>query len=118
MITRIVPPSKLSLTGNASDITTSTNVQTGTTYTLLSSDTGKVVTLNNASAVTLTVPASLGIGFNCLVIQLGAGQVTITGSGATVNNRQSQTKIAGQYGCVSLFAYLANTFVLAGDTSA
>lgn len=96
---------------------TQQNTQVGTTYTLLTSDNGGVVTLNNASAITLTVPSGLGAGFSCLVIQLGAGQVTITGSGATVNNRQTQTKIAGQYGGVSLYAYAADTFALIGDTS-
>ena len=34
----------------------SVNAQTGTTYTLVLTDAGKVVTLANASAVTLTVP--------------------------------------------------------------
>jgi hypothetical protein len=94
------------------------NAQTGTTYTLLKSDNGKTVTLNNASAITLTVPSGLGVGFNCHLVQLGAGQVTITTSGTTVNNRQSHTKIAGQNGKVSLTSYVANTFVLDGDTAA
>lgn len=93
------------------------NDQTGTAYTLLSSDAGKVVVLNNASAITLTVPSGLGVGFNCTVIQKGAGQVTFSASSTTINNRQSHTKIAGQYGVASLCAYVADTFVLAGDTA-
>ena len=35
--------------------TQTVNTQTGTTYQLLSSDLGKLVTLNNSSAVTVTV---------------------------------------------------------------
>jgi hypothetical protein len=38
------------------------NTQTGTTYTLVLDDKDKMVTLNNASAITLTVPPSI---FSC-----------------------------------------------------
>jgi len=95
----------------------SINAQTGTTYTLLSSDAGKVITLDNASAITLTVPTGLGANFNCTLVQLGAGQVTISGSGTTINNRNSHTKIAGQYGVASLLSYADTTWILAGETS-
>lgn len=95
----------------------SINDQTGTAYTLLSSDNGKVVVLDNASAITLTVPSGLGAGFNCSVIQKGAGQVSFATSSTTINNRQSHTKIAAQYGVASIVAYATDTFVLAGDTA-
>lgn len=93
------------------------NAQTGTTYTLVAADNGKVVTCSNAGGITVTVPSGLGAGFNCLVVQLGAGQVTFSPSSTTVNNRQSHTKIAGQYGIATLVAYVANTFALGGDTA-
>jgi hypothetical protein len=96
----------------------SINDQTGTTYTLVAGDNGKVVVLDNASAVTVTVPSGLGAGFNCSFVQKGAGQVSFSASGTTINNRQSHTKINGQYGVASIVAYVANTFVLAGDTAA
>jgi len=91
--------------------------QTGTAYTLLASDNGKVVVLNNGSAVTVTVPSGLGAGFNCSFVQKGAGQVSFSASSTTINNRQSHTKINAQYGVASLLAYAADTFVLAGDTA-
>jgi hypothetical protein len=93
------------------------NDQTGTTYTLLASDNGKVVTFNNASAITLTVPSGLPVGFNCLVLQKGAGQVTFTTSATTINNRQSLTKTAGQYAVASLISIASNSFVTGGDLS-
>ena len=93
------------------------NDQTGTAYTLLASDNGKVVVLDNGSAVTVTVPSGLGVGFNCSFVQKGAGQVTFSASSTTINNRQSHTKINGQYGVASIVAYVADTFVLAGDTA-
>ena len=93
------------------------NDQTGTAYTLLAGDNGKVVVLNNGSAITVTVPSGLGAGFNCSFVQKGAGQVSFSASGTTINNRQSHTKINAQYGVASLVAYADNVFVLAGDTA-
>jgi len=93
------------------------NDQTGTTYTIVASDAGKVITCNNGSAVTVTVPASLGAGFTCSVVQKGAGQVTFSASSTTINNRQSHTKIAGQHGVATLVSTASDVFVLAGDTA-
>jgi hypothetical protein len=105
--------------GNAiSNFDASINNQIGTAYTLVAGDNGKVVVLDNASAVTVTVPSGLGAGFNCSFVQKGAGQVSFSASGTTVNNRQSHTKINGQYGVASIVAYAADFFVLAGDTTA
>ena len=98
------------------DFDASLNDQTAS-YQLVAGDNGKVIVLNNGSALNLTVPSGLGVGFNCSVIQKGAGQVTFVASSTTINNRQSHTKIAGQYGVASLVAYAADTFVLAGDTA-
>lgn len=76
---------------------TKLNAQVGTTYTLASSDCGKTITFNNASPITVTLPNSLSAGFWCNVIQTGAGQVTLSaGSGATMNNYDAFTKLAGQ----------------------
>ena len=97
------------------DYDISVNAQTGTSYQLQASDNGKVITLNNAAAITLTVPANLGAGFNCLLVQLGAGAATVTASGTTVNSRGGLVATNGQYAVASLVAYVANTFVLAGD---
>ena len=95
----------------------SINDQTGTAYTVAASDNGKVVVLDNASAVTVTIPGGLGAGFNCSFVQKGAGQVTFAESLCDVNNRQGHTKINGQYGVASIVAYASDFFVLAGDTT-
>ena len=94
----------------------SINDKTGD-YTLLASDNGKVLVMNKASAVTVTVPSGLGAGFNCSFVQKGAGQVSFSASSTTINNRQSHTKINAQYGVASLLAYADDVFVLAGDTA-
>ena len=94
----------------------SKNDQTGTTYTVAAADNGKVVVLNNASAITVDIDTGLPAGFNCSFVQKGAGQVSFAGT-ATVNNRQSHTKINGQYGVASIVAYDTDTYILAGDTA-
>ena len=89
---------------------------TGVTYTFLSSDNGEVITMNNASGITATVPAGLPVGYSVTVIQLGAGQVGFTAaSGVTLNSYTSLRKIAGQHGSASLVSYQTNVFNLAGN---
>lgn len=90
---------------------------TTTSYTLSGSDAGKLIVLNNTSEITVTVPSGLSNGFNCTVLQKGAGAVAFSASGTTINNRQSHTKTAGQYAMATLICYDTNTFVLAGDTT-
>ena len=97
--------------------TGTTNAQTGTTYTLLSSDNGKIITISNASPIVLTVPSGLGAGFNCTVIQKGVGVITFTASSTTIVNRQNHTKTAGQHAVCGIYADVANNFYLTGDTA-
>jgi len=90
------------------------NTQTGN-YTLVGSDSGKVITMNSGSGITLTVPTGLPIGYTTTVIRLGAGNVGISAAGGvTINSFQNQTNIAGQHAAVSLISYTTNTFNLAG----
>ena len=93
------------------------NAQTAS-YSLVAGDNGKIVTMNVASANNLTVPASLAVGFNCTVIQLGAGQTTILASGTTLNSYQSYLKISGQHGSASIVSYASNVYNVAGNLSA
>ena len=99
------------------DFDASINEQTGTTYTLVAGDNGKVIKFTNGSAITVTLPSGLGEGFNCSVIQYGAGQITFSTSSSTLYNRQSHTKTAGQYAVTGLISCVADVFVLAGDTA-
>lgn len=100
------------------------NAQTGTTYTLVAADTGKVVECTNAAAITLTLPATAAEGFCCTVVQGGAGQITLTPAGsATSRNRQSHTKTAGKWAAVTLYVRTnaggsAAEYVMCGDSAA
>jgi hypothetical protein len=92
------------------------NISSKTTnYTLVASDSGTIISFTSASAITLTIPASLPDGFNCMVVQYGTGQITFTGSGATLYNRNSYTKSAGLYAAVSLLHMGSNYFIVSGE---
>tara|TARA_B100000035_G_scaffold229392_1_gene197626 strand:+ start:1003 stop:1485 length:483 start_codon:yes stop_codon:yes gene_type:complete len=89
---------------------------TSTTYTLSSSDSGKLISIEHSSTITITIPLGLGVGFNCSFLQKGAGSLDFSASnGVTLNNRQSYTKTAGQYAMATVVAYEENKLVLTGD---
>lgn len=96
------------------------NAQTGTTYTLQQSDSGKIVECSNASAITVTLPNSLS-NFCCRIVQTGAGQVTLSAaSGATLHNSQSFTKTSGQWAELDLYVTSNSggssaVYIMAGD---
>ena len=87
-------------------------------HTLVAADNGRVITMNVATANTLTVPSGLAEGFNCTVIQIGAGQTTITASGTTLNSVSSFLKISAQHGSASIISYASNVYNVAGSLSA
>jgi hypothetical protein len=86
------------------------------TYTLLPEDNGRVLDVTSATAMTITVPSTLPVGFQVSITQAGAGQVTITGgSGMTVSNRYSATKTSGQWAKAGLEVRASGSAVLSGD---
>ena len=89
------------------------NAQTGTTYTLVDDDHGKLVTLDNASAITLDVDTGLRSDFQCVLLQKGAGQVTIGGT-ATVNNADSFNVTEKQWCFVNLIHLGSDVYVSDG----
>lgn len=99
------------------------NAQTGTTYTLVLTDAGKMVTCSNASAITLTVPPNSSVAFptntRIDLLQYGAGQVTVAaGSGVTIYSKASALKLSAQYAGATLWKKSTDTWVLVGDITA
>ena len=97
------------------------NAQTGTTYTLVSADAdNKLVTMSNASAITLTVPPSVfTAGQQINIAQIGAGQVTFAqGAGVTINSTGATAtapKLRAQWSTASVICTASNTFLVVGD---
>lgn len=99
----------------------STNAQTGTGYTLVLTDAGRVIEMNNAAANTLTVPTDASVNFPVGTVidifQTGAGQTTVGGAGVTINARPG-LKLSGQWATATLIKRAANTWLLTGSLSA
>lgn len=75
--------------------------------TLTENHRGRVLQVNSANAVTLTLPNDLAAGFHCKVERYGAGQVTFTAaSGATLHNTASAATMLAQYSVADLFVSL------------
>ena len=99
------------------------NAQTGTTYTAVLTDDGKLVTCDNAAAIALTIPpnssVAFGIGTQINIMQLGAGQVTITaGAGVTFRSAGTKVKTNGQYSVATCVKIATDTWVLVGNLAA
>ena len=101
------------------------NTQTGTTYTTVLDDNGKLVTLSNASAITLTIPPNSSVaypvGAQLNLAQLGAGQVTFAGgSGVTIVSTGATTsapKLRAQYSTATAVQTSTDNWLVMGDIS-
>ena len=96
------------------------DAETGTTYTLVAGNLNQLVTLNNASPITLTVPPSVfSAGDVINIAQIGAGQVTLAqGAGVTITSTgatASAPKLRAQYSAASIICTTSNTFLVVGD---
>jgi hypothetical protein len=99
------------------------NSQTGTTYTLAVNDSGQLVTLSNAAAITLTVPTNatvpFAIGTQITITQANSGQVTVAGAvGVTVNSADGDLKLRTQWSAATLIKTNTNSWILIGDITA
>jgi hypothetical protein len=103
------------------------NAQTGTTYTFVLSDNGKLVTASNASAQTYSIPTNASVAFpvgaQINIIQIGAGQVTINAvtSGTTTVASTGATaaapKLRAQYSSATLIKAATDLWYVVGDIS-
>lgn len=89
----------------------------GTAYALSAADDGHLLYCTAATAVTITT-AALPAAFSCMVIQGGAGKISIAaGAGTTVAAFGGMVKTAGQYAALTVFAPVADTFIVSGQTT-
>jgi hypothetical protein len=95
------------------------NAQTGTTYTFVLADAGKMITSSNGSAQTLTVPPNSSVayatGTQIIVQAIGSGTATLAaGAGVTINSKDSNMDIDGQYAAATLIKTATDTWSLIG----
>ena len=97
------------------------NARTTTTYTLVSTDVNKLVTLDNTTTpITLTVPPSVFSANDQVHIQqLNIGQVTVAaGSGVTITSTgvtPAAPNLRVRYSSASIICTASNTFTVLGD---
>jgi hypothetical protein len=100
--------------------TVTQNLQSGTTYTVVLTDAGKVVEMANAALNTLTVPpnstAAYPVGTFLHVRQGGVGQTVIApGAGVTLRSRGGALKLTGQWSEATLTKRAADEWVVTGE---
>ena len=98
-----------SISGFSANITS-----VSTNYPLTAADNGKIIQSTSASAINITIPSGLPAGFNCTIVQMGAGQITFAG---TYFNRGNFTKTASQYAIVSILHMGSNNIIVSGEMS-
>ncbi|CAB4175179.1 hypothetical protein UFOVP965_123 [uncultured Caudovirales phage] len=96
------------------------NTQTGTSYTPVLTDNGKMVTLSNASPVAVTVPLNSSVaypeGAQINFVSLGAGLVTFAGTGGVTVNGTPGLKLRAQYSSAVLIRTASpDVWLLIGD---
>jgi hypothetical protein len=101
--------------GSLSRFSSYNNIISASSYNIQQSDNGNVLVFTANSVVNVVVPSNLLVGFNCLLVQTGNGQVRL--SGINLVNRIGHTKLVGQYSIATLVKPTANLTVLSGDTT-
>lgn len=123
-LTSVGALTSLAVTGNAV-YHMSVNAQSGTAYTLALSDDGGILTMSNGSANTVSIPTNATVAFpigtQITIIQIGAGQVTVSaansgtttvGSTATL---PASPKMRVQYGACTLLKVNTDVWYVIGD---
>jgi len=95
------------------------NAQTGTTYTFVLADAGKFVSSSNGSAQTFTVPPNSSVayatGTQIIVQNIGSANCTLAeGSGVTINSKDSNKEIDGQFAAATLIKTATDAWSLIG----
>ena len=98
------------------------NAQTGTTYTLVAADSGKLVTSSNASAITITIPPSIfAAGEQINVQSIGVGLTSFAaGSGVTITSTGAAPTapiLRARYSACTIICTASNVFTVMGDLS-
>jgi chitodextrinase len=82
---------------------------------LAPTDNGGQIIVNSASAVEITVPPLLVIGFHCQVIRYGTGTVEFVEASTTIESPSGFYAIDKRYGKVEIVSPLPDVFILSGE---
>jgi hypothetical protein len=110
---------------NGGQINIGINVQTGTTYTTVLADNGKLITQTNSSPITTTIPPNSSVaypvGAQINVVRLGTGTLTFAqGAGVTIVSTgatASAPALRAQYSTATAIQTATDTWLVVGDIS-
>ena len=109
------PTSKLHVAGTIKP-EQATMVDKAAGFTLAAVDAGTVINSTSATAITINLPAAdTAAGYNVMIIQSGAGAVTINANGNTLNSFGNALITAGQHAACSIVRTAASTYNLSGN---
>jgi hypothetical protein len=99
------------------------NAQTGTTYTTVLTDNGKLITQTNASPITTTIPpfssVAYPVGAQLNFVQYGVGKVTFAeGVGVTISSTGATAtapELRAQYSSATAICVAQDDWLIAGD---
>jgi hypothetical protein len=105
----------------ASDFNFTKNVQTGTAYTLVATDRGKLLEFSNSGSIALTIPTSAAVTFEIGdrvdVLLASTGTITIGGApGVSVAAEGGITTISSQWTRVTLIKRTTDDWVVTGGS--
>ena len=97
--------------------------QTGTAYTIGTADVGKLVTLSNAAAQTITIPANSSVAFaigdQVNFLNLSTGTATfVAGGTAVIRSAGAKLKLADQYAVCTCLKIDTDAWVMVGNVKA
>ena len=84
-------------------------------FSVAAADNNKLFLISSSTAVTVTIPMGLPVGFSCQFIQTGAGVITLIGSSVTLNSANGLTSRA-QNSAVGLVMSSSSAGYVFGDT--
>jgi hypothetical protein len=109
------PSSKLHVAGTIKP-EQATMVDKAAGFTLAAVDAGTIINSTSATAITINLPAAdTATGYNVMIIQSGAGAVTIAANGNTLNSFGGAVITAGQHAACSIVRTAASTYNLSGN---
>lgn len=99
------------------------NSQTGTAYQPVLTDVGRLVTVFNAAAVSITIPANsttaFAVGDQINIANLGTTNATIVAAvGVTLNSNGAKLVLNGQYAVATCLKRDTDTWIVVGNVKA
>jgi hypothetical protein len=87
-------------------------------FSISNSSNNKIILANSSTLITGELTTANASGFNTSIIQIGNGQIAITGqAGVTINSYVEEYRTAGRFATIALLHTGNNGYIMYGNTS-